>query len=167
MNIEFGAGETPAYPDYKKCDVRDVDGIDYVCNAWDIDQHVEPDTVEHIFSRHFFEHLTFAQGKVFVDACHKILKDGGCYEMVLPNFRWHVRQWLTEDNVMGFNIDNPFQRGMDGLWGKQRGTVEEVWDVHKSGYKQWQLVELFQKAGYTEVEFIDCSVKEIHMKAYK
>lgn len=167
MNIEFGAGETPAYPDYKKCDVRDLDGIDYVCNAWEIDQHVEPDSVEHIFSRHFFEHLTFEQGRVFVSACLKILKEGGCHEIILPNMRWHVRQWLTEDNVMGFNIEDPFQRGMDGLWGKQRGDVEQLWDVHKSGYKDWQLVELFRDAGYTNLEFVESSVKELHIKAYK
>ncbi len=53
MKIEFGAGESPEYPKYKKCDIRDLDGIDFVCNAWEIDSHVEENTVDHIYSRHF------------------------------------------------------------------------------------------------------------------
>lgn len=167
MKIEFGCGETPAYPGYKTCDVRDLPGIDYVCNAWEIDSKIDPNTVEHIYSRHFFEHLTFQQGRIFLDACFKILKKDGCYEMVLPNFLWHVRQWLTEDNAMGFNIEDPFTRGIEGLWGKQRGNVEEVWDVHKAGYKKWQLEQLMQDTGFDRMEWIDSSVKNLHLKAYK
>jgi len=167
MKIEFGAGETPAYPDYKKCDIRDVEGIDFVCNAWEIDQHVEADTVEHVFSRHFLEHLTYRQAFAYADACYKIIKPGGVFEFVIPNFVWHVRQWLTEDNVMGFNIDDPFQRGIDGLWGKQRGELEDLWDVHKSGWKEWQAHKLCTGAGFTKVETVESKIKNLHIKAVK
>lgn len=167
MKIEFGGGESPVYPDYKKCDIRDLEGIDYVCNAWEIDQFVEPETVEHIFSRHFFEHLTFQQGEVFVEKCHKILKPGGVFEMIIPNFMWHVRQWLTEENVMGFNVDEPFRRGVEGLWGKQRGDVDELWDTHKAGYKDWQLKQMFTHYNYSELEFVDSGIKNIHVKVTK
>lgn len=167
MNIEFGCGETPTFSDYKTCDVRDLPGIDYVCNAWEITSQVDPDTVDHIFSRHFFEHLTFQQGHVFLEACYTILKKDGCYEMVLPNFLWHVRQWLTEDNAMGFNIEDPFKRGIEGLWGRQRGELEDLWDVHKSGYKKWQLELIMQEIGFDRMEWIDSSIKNLHLKAYK
>ena len=167
MKIEFGAGETPAQPDFKKCDVRDVPGIDYVCNAWEIDQHVDADSVEHIYSRHFFEHLTFDQGKAYLQSCYKIMKPGGCFEMVIPNFVWHVRQWLTEENVMNFNVEEPFQRGMDGLWGKQRGSVSEVWDVHKAGYKQWQIVDILESAGFKDIDWPKAKIKEWHVRAWK
>lgn len=167
MKIEFGCGDRPFSEEYKTCDVRDLPGIDFVCDAWEIDTQVEPDTVESIYSRHFFEHLTFNQGKAYINACYKILKPGGCFEMIIPNFVWHVRQWLTEENVMSFDVEDPFQRGMDGLWGKQRGTVDEIWDVHKAGYKQWQVEELLESAGFKNIDWPETKVKEWHVRAWK
>lgn len=167
MKIEFGCGENPQYEGWKTCDVRNLPSIDYVCNAWDIDKHVEENSVDEITSRHFLEHLTFRQAVVYTEACYKILKPGGTFEFVIPNFVWHVRQWLTEENVMGFHIDNPFQRGMDGLWGKQRGELEELWDTHKAGYKPWQAIKLCKDAGFDNVEQIESSIKNLHIKAVK
>lgn len=167
MKIEFGAGETPQYPDYKKCDIRDVEGIDFVCNAWEIDQHVEDDSVTHIFSRHFLEHLTFEQARHYFDACYKILKDGKAMEHVIPNMEWHCRQWLFEDNAMGFDIEEPFIRGIQGLWGKQRGELSDLWDVHKAGYKPWQIEKMLVNAGFSEMEWVETPVKNLHFKAYK
>ena len=167
MKIEFGCGESPQYEGWKTCDVRDLPNIDYVCNAWDIDKHVKPETVDEITSRHFLEHLTFKQAEVYVAACHKILKPGGTFEFIIPNFLWHVRQWLTEGNAMGFNVDDPFQRGMDGLWGKQRGELEEVWDTHKAGYKDWQALKICADAGFEDVGLVETQVKNIHVRAVK
>ena len=73
MKIEFGCGETPNYPDYKTCDIRHLPGIDYVCPAYEIDLHIPFNTVTHIFSRHFIEHLTFEQGERWLKACLNIL----------------------------------------------------------------------------------------------
>ena len=44
---------------FKTCDIRNVPGVDFVCPAWEIERHVELNTVDEIFSRHFFEHPTF------------------------------------------------------------------------------------------------------------
>ena len=64
MNLEFGCGENPTKEGFKTCDIRNLPGVDYACPAWKITEHVAPNTVDEIWSRHFFEHLTFAQGKV-------------------------------------------------------------------------------------------------------
>jgi predicted SAM-dependent methyltransferase len=168
VNIEFGCGETPHTEGYKTCDVRALPGIDFVCNAWEIDKHVEAGSVENIFSRHFFEHLTYLQGLTFIQSCHTILKPGGQYEMLLPNFVWHVRQWLSEANVVGdMQVENPFARGVEGLWGKQRGDVDETWDVHKAGYKEWQIEQLLEQNGFENIEWIDSGIKHYHVKATK
>lgn len=166
MKIEFGGGEDPVFPDFDQCDVRDLPGIKYVCDAWDIDKHVESDTVEQIFSRHFFEHLTFHQGEQFIKSCHSVMKDGGEYVMIIPNFVWHVRQWLTEENVMGFDVEDPFTRGREGLWGKQRGSDKgELWDTHKAGYKKWELQDLLERNGFVDVEFPEEKIKNIVIRA--
>lgn len=165
--LEFGGGETPTFPEYMQVDVRALPEIDIVCYAWEIADHVRANSVEHIFSRHFLEHLTFRQGDLFVAASVKILKPGGRFEAIFPNMEWHVKQWLTEENVGNFNVDNPFERGMEGLWGKQRGSIDDTWDLHKSGYKKWQIERLFEAHGFSKVEWQKPSMKNMHFIAIK
>ena len=66
MKIEFGCGATPTKTDFKTCDIRNLPGIDFVCPAWEISNHVQLNTVDEIFSRHFLEHLTFIQANKLV-----------------------------------------------------------------------------------------------------
>ena len=45
MKLEFGAGEKQT-PGFKNVDVRDLPGIDYVCEAWKIDELVDENSVD-------------------------------------------------------------------------------------------------------------------------
>ena len=114
MNIEFGCGAKPTKQGFKTCDIRDLPGIDYVCAAWDIENLVGENTVDEIFSRHFFEHLTFAQGEKMLQVWHKILKPGGKCEMMLPNMSFHIQQWINR------STDREISHARAGFWGWQR-----------------------------------------------
>jgi len=142
MNIEFGCGEKPTKKEFKTCDIRDVPGVDYVCPAWEIEKFVQPNTVDEIFSRHMFEHLTFIQGEKVLEAWLNILKPGGIMEMRLPNMTFHINQWNTRSNM---------EHAKAGFWGWQREGETEVWDVHKSGYDIQMLKELLIEKGYTNI----------------
>ena len=139
MQLEFGCGETPTRPGYSTSDIRDLPGIDYVCPAWEINQHVKPNTVTHIWSRHFLEHLTFPQGRMWLRACLDILVPGGEQTICVPNMRFHVQQWLN---------GNALEHARAGFWGWQREGETELWDVHKSGYTDEQLIDLVSQIGY-------------------
>jgi predicted SAM-dependent methyltransferase len=157
MKIEFGCGETPTKEGFMTCDIRDVPGVDFACPAWDIDKHVESNTVTDIFSRHFFEHLTFKQGGYLLEVWHNILKPSGRVEMLIPNMRVHVQQWLDKD-----------ARAQRNIYGHQRGNFLDVWDVHKSGYDVDTLRELVTSKGYTGY----CSLasgksKHVHVEFFK
>ena len=103
MKIEFGCGETPTKENFKTCDIRNVPGVDFVCAAWNIDKHVNPNSVDEIFSRHFFEHLTFPQGERVLEVWYKILRPGGICEMMLPDMNFHINQWVNQrDNPKKF-----------------------------------------------------------------
>ena len=52
MNIK-----NPRKKDYRQVDVRKIREDDIVCNAWEVEKHIQPNTVDNIYSRHFFEHL--------------------------------------------------------------------------------------------------------------
>ena len=141
MKIEFGCGATPTKVGFLTCDIRHLPGIDFVCPAWEIIDHVKPNTVDEIFSRHFLEHLTFIQADKLVRIWFEILRSGGVCELAVPNMDYHIQQWIT-----GKNMDH----ARAGFWGHQREGEYEVWDVHKSGYNQKTLTELFLGHGFVD-----------------
>ena len=162
MKIEFGAGETPTKPDFKTCDIRDVPGVDFVCAAWDIDKLVGQNSVDEIFSRHFFEHLTFAQGEKILDVWRGILKPGGKCEMILPNMTFHIDQWINRRKA--YDITHAKAR----FWGWQRGTFDDAWDVHKSGYDAGLLKEVLKKHQFEHIEILsEDRAQHLHTVFYK
>lgn len=162
MKIEFGCGEKPTKAGFQTCDIRDLPGIDYVCPAWDIDTLVNENSVDEVFSRHFFEHLTFPQGEKQLEVWYKILKPGGTCEMMLPNMTYHIEQWQNR------RTSREITHAKAGFWGWQRGLFDDVWDVHKSGYDRFLLTELVKEKGFVNIESLakDKS-KHLHLRFYK
>lgn len=158
LKIEFGCGENPTKEGFKTCDIRDLPGVDYVCAAWDIDQYIDKNSVDEIYSRHFFEHLTFAQGENVLEVWYKILKPGGRMEMMLPNMDFHIHQWMTKTNL---------QHAKEGFWGIQRGDFDDLWDVHKSGYNFATLSELLTSFKFTAIKSLKNKGKHLHIECFK
>lgn len=165
MKLEFGAGETPTKTGFLTVDVRDLPGVNYVCNAWDIDKHVQPNTVDEIFSRHFFEHLTFEQGEIVLEKWKTILKPGGRCEMMLPNMAHHIHQWTNLRNDT-----KEFQRAKEGFWGRQRESLTSNWDIHKSGYDEETLTALLKSFNFKNIKPLSRHTikhKNLHLEFYK
>lgn len=162
MKIEFGCGENPTKQGFKTCDIRDLPGIDFVCPAWDIEKLVNESSVDEIFSRHFFEHLTFQQGERQLEVWHKILKSNGVCEIMLPNMSFHIQQWINR------STDREIKHAMAGFWGWQRGTFDDVWDVHKSGYDEELLTKIVKEKGFVNIQSLDSpNSKHLHLRFYK
>ena len=162
MKIEFGCGENSTKEGFKTCDIRNLPGIDFVCPSWEIDNHVKENSVDEIFSRHFFEHLTFAQGEKQLEVWYNILKPGGACEMMLPNMTYHIQQWINR------STEREIKHAAAGFWGWQRGTFDDVWDVHKSGYDEVLLTELVKKHGFVSIQSLaKPKSKHLHLRFYK
>lgn len=154
MKIEFGCGETPHKKDFMSCDIRDLPNVDFVCPAWEIDKKVKENSVEEIFSRHFFEHLTFDQGELVLEKWYKILKPNGIMEMILPNIDYHINQWIKNRN------DKEFNHAKAGVWGWQREGLTEIWDIHKSGYNFKSLEKTLLKKNFLDIKNLS---KDMHL----
>lgn len=148
MKIEFGCGENPSKVGFKTCDIRNLPGIDFVCEAWNIGELIEESSVDEIFSRHFFEHLTFRQGEMLLDAWYNILKPNGIVEMITPNMTYHFKQWINRSS------EKEFLHARAGLWGWQRGSAEEIWDVHKSGYDFESISKLLFRKKFKDIKLV-------------
>lgn len=144
MNIEFGGGSRPVKKNYKQCDIRELPKIDFCCNATEIHNLIESNSVDNIFSRHFFEHLSFAEGKKFLSVSFIILKPGGVVHLILPNMSFHIDQWISRRDTKEFNWSKA------GFWGWQRHAE----DFHKSGYDKNSLEQLAYYCGYNDFEVL-------------
>ena len=161
MKIEFGGGKN-IRPGFVPCDVRPLGHIEYVCNCWEIDQHVPESSVEEIYSRHMFEHLTFQQGRMALMSWHRILKVDGKVNLVMPDFKYHAEEYIKYYNNRDLNPKTMpgFQHAIASIFGWQREgedtgfftSDKKLWDVHKSGYDEISLKQLVESYGYKNFE---------------
>lgn len=144
---------------YRHCDVREMPGIDFVCNAWEVSQHVMG--LQNIYSRHMLEHLTSMEAEAALLDWHKALQIGGELYIVVPNLNFHVQQWLNAewDETTLRDVKSDARYGFGGLFGWQRecdprqpNYNNTYWDVHKSGYNEKRLAFLLRRAGYVDVQ---------------
>ena len=169
MKLEFGCGDNPR-EGFVGCDVRPLDNVQYVCDAWDIAKHVEKNSVTHIYSRHFFEHLTFKQADNTFAACHEIMASNGVFEIIVPDMLFHVRQWINADRDTTVNSNGVTDEewAIKGFWGGQR--VDEYgpnWDVHKSGYDFPLLRKKLAQHGFRQITRLPDLPKNLTVTAFK
>jgi predicted SAM-dependent methyltransferase len=93
------------------------------------------------------EHLTYAQVDYTMDNVHRMLRAGGTFCFDVPD----IVQWCkyVVDHFTGqpipFTIDHVFST----LYGWQRWDGDE----HKSGWYMEKLVDVLEKAGFTECQY--------------
>jgi len=149
MRIEFGGGENPRKPEYTQVDIRKLDNQTIVCPAWEIDEHVEENTVTDIFSRHFFEHVSRANVKKLLKAWHKICVPGAIIELICPNMKLHIWQWQNWENL----TEDEREWCLAGFFGWQRDEDGgSDWDFHKNMYDFEKITELLKKHKFHNIK---------------
>ena len=153
LRLDVGCGARPR-EGHAGVDLRPLPGVKYVCNAWELDQQLAPASVEAIYSRHFFEHLSFAQGEMTLRAFRRVLRPHGGLHLIVPDIRYHMKQFLRA-TPRGVSAANPHwterQHALAGFWGWQREGDHALWDVHKAGYDEELLVEALRSAGFVRM----------------
>lgn len=170
MKLEFGCGPSLT-KGYVGVDIRKLPGIEYICNAWEIDQHVDPESVEAIRSRHFLEHLTYPQVDKTLSAWWDVLKPGGRVITMVPDLSYHFSQFVDKNRQTKKSEANPNwtlqQHAIAGIYGWQREADETLWDVHKSGWDETILTEYLTKHGFVGIQKIEEKPWNLYMEAYK
>jgi len=168
MKLELGCGES-LRPGFVGCDIRRLPNVKYVCNPWDLINHINDETVDHIYSRHFFEHLTYHEGRKTLLTSWKILKSNGIFEICLPDLRFHLEQLMSNDRRdtnFEFHLGtlSSLDHAIAGLYGWQRQSeTEGYWDVHKSGYDQEMLEYLLKEHGFNQIQRLKTKPYHLHL----
>jgi len=84
MRLEIGVGTNPQKEGWIHQDIRQLDGVNLVCDARKLPLNDE--SVEEIFSSHVIEHFSWREVKDVLIEWLRVLKKGGKLEMITPDF---------------------------------------------------------------------------------
>lgn len=134
MKLVIGAGKRRVQGAIHH-DVQPFDGIDLVCDFWDISEHYANKTFDEIHATHFLEHIPMADTQAALVYINMLLKKGGRLYIEVPNFAWHAQEILA----------NPRNRQIvEYAYGGQG----DQWDYHYNGFTPEILEEDLMDTGY-------------------
>lgn len=143
MKLVVGAGERKV-PGFVHHDVQALDGIDIVCEFWDLKKHVKKESCQEIHMTHVLEHFPMTDSVRVLSELEKFLAPGGKLYIEVPNFKWHAEEILR----------NPSNRQIvEYAFG---GQLNE-WDYHYNGYTTQILKEDLEWAGFRVESMADNS----------
>lgn len=106
----------------------------------------EEDCVSAIYSEHFFEHLSKAEGLAFLRECRRVLKPGGTVRIAMPDLDDVVQRYTSEDWLGDSDL---LRMGFD--WVENRCEMINVsmreWG-HKWLYNEEELASVGRLAGF-------------------
>jgi len=116
---------------------------------------LENDSCAYIYSCHFFEHLNRQHGEALMEDCYRVLRPGGIFRIVLPDFKKTFAAYLAGDRDFFDLVENGgfLPRCENG----QRLMSDFVnFSVYQSGehkqvYDEQTIEHLLKKMGYSRV----------------
>ena len=84
VKLELGCGPNKRDGSYIGIDLRDLPGVDIVGDVFEVFKGIPDNTVDEIYSAHFFEHVDNLE--LLLSEIHRILKPGGEIEIIVPHF---------------------------------------------------------------------------------
>lgn len=172
MKLEIGCGDKKPKQGFVGVDVRKFEHVKYVCNAWELSSYIKPKTVEEIYSRHFFEHLTYHQADETLKTWNTILKINARINLIVPDLDYHCRQLINKDKLFEPTEMTPAlhnaQHALYSIFGWQNESeAGEVWDIHKSGYN-FELLKLkLESFGFSDIRRLDDFPFNLNVEALK
>jgi hypothetical protein len=124
---------------YKTHDVKAYDKTDYVCDLFDINNHVKEGSCDEVQFTHALEHFPTAETQKVLMLLKGLLKDGGLLYIEVPNFEFHA------DLVLNHNED---RKAVYYAFGGQL----DQWDFHKTGFTPKIIKEELEIAGFKNID---------------
>lgn len=129
---------------FKHHDIRPLNGLDYVCDLFDIVKQVKENSCDEIQFTHCLEHFPTKETQKVLGLLSSLLKTGGKLYIEVPNFLWHAKLALNED------------RERDAIYYAFGGQLDE-WDFHKTGFTPTILQEELEFAGFKDIRIENSS----------
>jgi predicted SAM-dependent methyltransferase len=135
VNLVIGAGDRRV-EGFKHHDVLPLDGLDFICEFFDLPAYVENGTCEKIQMTHVLEHFPMDTTQDVLVLIYNMLQKGGELYIEVPNFHWHGQMILQ----------NPRDRQIVQY---AYGGQKDMYDFHYNGFTPEILREDLLEAGFT------------------
>jgi len=137
--IELGGGKHPFHhPNL------DAENGDIICNLTE-GIPLPDNSVKMIFSRDFFEHLTFKEGIALLKECKRVLVDGGEIEFIIPD----VSVAISVHSCWDYYLCNTIF-----------GTRVNQWEHHRMWYCPELMHYMLEKEGWDKINITHCNQEE-------
>lgn len=149
LNVDYFGNEYPA---------KEIDNINSAsCIEYDINKDLpfDNDSVDVIYSSHFFEHLTPSVAMLTFAESYRALKPGGLFRICLPDVVTAIKKWVNEDHEYFEMVDNS-KRVMMPIEGKPNRVdflnyfIYQNYE-HKMIYSPEKVVDILEFVGFKEV----------------
>lgn len=171
--LEIGAGYKKGRKGWVTLDMNDS------CDLyWDLRRGIPfPDnSLDKIYSSHFFEHLTYKQAQILLKDCIRALKDGGLFSICVPNARMYIEAYMNEevlDDAVHFTHASAYDNTtmIDYI-----NYVAYMDDNHKYMFDDKNIIKILSDIGFKNVELrafdpsldhTDRMHESIYAQAYK
>jgi len=144
VKLEIGSGKTPT-EGYLHNDINNFDGIDYVCDPWDIP--LPANSLDEIIALGVMEHFRYLDFKKVLDKCFNLLKPSGVFVFDVPDLVVWCKYLV--DIQLGEKCPFDEDHVLSTLYGWQRWPGDE----HKSGWTKNRLETALITCGYSSIEF--------------
>lgn len=140
--IDLGAGDPSTNEQqakgYLKQDIAAYPGIDLVCDIKDLRQYINEGECDKIRMSHVLEHFGTKESDTIIKMVYDLLSPRGIFEVIVPNFRWHMRL-VTEG------------KDKEAVYYAFGGQLDK-WDYHKTGFTPNILFDKLKSAGFADVQ---------------
>lgn len=129
-----------------------IDMTDHCDLYWDLRLGIPfpNSSVDHIYSSHLFEHLTYKEGQVLLKESLRVLKSGGTFSICVPNARIYIEGYLGIRDVPAeyFGWKEAFNEttSIDAI-----NYVAYMDGEHKYMFDIENLLHILTLAGFTDV----------------
>lgn len=127
---------------YKHHDVRPLEGLDHVCDFFDIPSSIE-EKFNEVHLTHALEHFPTAETQKVLGIISDLLEPGGKLYIEVPNFGWHATLLLEG-------------KDRQAVYYAFGGQLDQ-YDFHKTGFTESILNEELGKAGFDRISIKNAS----------
>lgn len=148
ISIEVGAGDKRGSGEWVTIDMTPH------CDLyWDLRKGIPfpDDSVERVYSSHFFEHLAFAEIQLFLQECKRVLIPGGKFLICVPNARIYLEAYVGGETLrfppyFGYEPAYDHTTRIDYV-----NYIAYMGGVHKYMFDEENLVFILESAGFANV----------------
>jgi hypothetical protein len=120
MRLVIGAGDRRLLG-FVHHDIQPLQGIDIVCDLFDLTHYVSAGSCQEIHMTHVLEHFPMADVLSVLEIVYSLLEKGGKLYLEVPNFEWQAQELIR----------NPLNRKIvEYAYGGQLNQ----WDFHYNGF---------------------------------